>query len=170
MYATPLVQLFREFAICVSLSFIIVLGIIHCLLHLLHAAVTSGLALRSPALAKFLPSSAVQTAQHISHIHAHLFVIFKITVASSVLVFALREIGAAVAGWWGVAMDSLDENDDLEVGNRKPAVREPSSTPLRMDEKKRWVVAVSFVTLLTSCCSSHRHLGGIPYPNNTVIF
>ncbi|KAF7369697.1 hypothetical protein MVEN_00301200 [Mycena venus] len=137
MSTTPAHQLAREFAICVSLSFIVVLGVIHGLPHLTHALIASG-----PApLARFLATPAAHIAQ-ISHIHEHLLVVFKITVACCVLVFALREIVAAVGsltGWWDV--EGQDEEEDLEVG----------------DKVERWG-------------EKRSHLRGIPYPNNTVIF
>ncbi|KAJ6476897.1 hypothetical protein C8R45DRAFT_1102192 [Mycena sanguinolenta] len=145
MSPTPIAQLAREFAVCVCLSFVTVLGVIHGILHLLHASIASGLAHHLPHMNLVAPPEVQLT--HIAHIHAYLLVVFKITIACTVLVLALREIVYGVGswtGWW----DMADREGDLEEAeDYKTEVRESSPWA---DEKK---------------CSR-----GLPYPNSTVIF
>ncbi|KAJ7486877.1 hypothetical protein FB451DRAFT_1168256 [Mycena latifolia] len=116
MSPTSTRQIVREFAICASLSFIIILGMIHALLHILHLLFQSEAALRSP-LAQFVAAPAVQLSR-ISEAHTYLLVVFKITIACTVLVFAARELllaGGAYLGWWG----SRTREGDLENGDCK---------------------------------------------------
>ncbi|KAJ6549942.1 hypothetical protein B0H19DRAFT_1073841 [Mycena capillaripes] len=104
------IHLSREFTLGVSLSVIIVLGIIHAVLHLLNASLVY-----APALRLRLPlaqSSALQIT--ISTLHAYLLVAFKITMASSILVVAVREIAAVISWWRG----DNREDDSLETGVR----------------------------------------------------
>ncbi|KAJ7109571.1 hypothetical protein C8R43DRAFT_962573 [Mycena crocata] len=132
MSPTPARQLFKEFAICATLSFLIILGLIHALLHLLHIYLLSGVALRSP-LAKFLVGPAIQISQ-ISQVHEYLLVVFKITLACSILVFATREIMLIVGshlGYW-------QKEADVETGKQAlPFCHEPSwideKNPLQRD-------------------------------------
>ncbi|KAF8193220.1 hypothetical protein K438DRAFT_1969708 [Mycena galopus ATCC 62051] len=113
MSPTPVVQLARQFVICVFSSFIVILGVIHILGHLVHASVVSETTLRSP-LAALFGRPAVQIAQ-IADIPEHVFIVFKMTFACSVLVFALRDL-VSLVGSWAERMNSEGKTKgDLEA-------------------------------------------------------
>ncbi|KAJ6472640.1 hypothetical protein DFH09DRAFT_472527 [Mycena vulgaris] len=102
----------REFFICASLSFIIILGVLHALLHMLHLCFVSDLALRSP-LARFLTAPAEQLSR-IADAHTYLLIVSKVTIACTVLVFAVREIivaGGTYLGWWRTLPDDVEAGD-----------------------------------------------------------
>jgi hypothetical protein len=112
---SPTLRVAREFLICVCLSFTIILGAIHAVLHLLHVSFISG-ALRSP-LARVLVKPIVQIAQ-ISLLHEYLMVVFKVTFSCSILVFAMREVLITLLSWVGcVSLES--EARELEARDRK---------------------------------------------------
>ncbi|KAF7333728.1 hypothetical protein MVEN_02329200 [Mycena venus] len=110
-------RLAREFFICVCLSFVIILGVIHAFLHLIHLHLLSEI-LRSP-VADFLAETIVQIAQ-ISQLHEYLFVVFKVTFACSILVFAVREIVMTLFYWIGcsnVDSETVDWEAKLAVAD-----------------------------------------------------
>ncbi|KAJ7219660.1 hypothetical protein B0H12DRAFT_1078582 [Mycena haematopus] len=149
MSPTSVPELAREFGICVSLSVFVVLGGIHGLRHLLHACIASGFAFCLP-IAKFLAPPAAQLVQ-ILYIRAYLVVVFKLIVACTVLVFALREIVSGVGswtGWW----DMVEVQGVLEAvtGGRKIGARDAS---LSADEEKRSAFFFTIIAhILTSDC------------------
>ncbi|KAJ7189326.1 hypothetical protein GGX14DRAFT_580804 [Mycena pura] len=124
MSTNPTQQLCREFAICALLSFFIIMGILHLVLHLLHGYFVSSLALCSP-LARFLAAPAVHIAQ-IGQMHAYLVGVFKVTVACTVVVFAVRQMVLQMGtwmGWWGLETEAPDAEGEaaslLEAGELK---------------------------------------------------
>ncbi|KAJ7134111.1 hypothetical protein C8R46DRAFT_1235297 [Mycena filopes] len=109
MLPTPARQITRELFICTVLSTLVILVLVH-FVHLLYAS-----AFPSTPLGKLLAAPAAQIAQ-IAQMHAYVFVVFKVTMACTVLVLALREVVACVGismGWWGA---SVPEEADLEAG------------------------------------------------------
>ncbi|KAJ7826296.1 hypothetical protein B0H14DRAFT_3722657 [Mycena olivaceomarginata] len=123
---SPTLRFAREFLICVCLSFTIILGAIHAVLHLLHVSFISG-ALRSP-LARVLVKPIVQIAQ-ISLLHEYLMVV--------ILVFAMREVLITLLSWVGcVSLES--EARELEARDRKR---------LADLEGQEWADAKSYYTL-----------------------
>ncbi|KAJ7747127.1 hypothetical protein DFH07DRAFT_776083 [Mycena maculata] len=120
-------ELFREFAICASLSFIVILGVLHALLRLLHVYFVSGLALRWP-LVKVMTTSAFRISQ-ITTAHAYLLVVFELTIACTVLVFAVREISLAIGA-------SRGGEGDLEAGEERAAAPTPEEEIQCHDEEK----------------------------------
>ncbi|KAK6992655.1 hypothetical protein R3P38DRAFT_3225436 [Favolaschia claudopus] len=157
MSAIPASRLAREFIICVILSFFIVLGLIHGLLHFLHAGVASGIVVLHSPLAKHLVGPAIQLSQ-IAQLHGYLLAVFKVTMACSALIFAVRELVSGLGlwtGWWDLdsAETSSEGLDELEAGLSIVDVKE--ATIVWTDEK------------LTDLSQTHfPH----PYPNNTAIF
>lgn len=117
-------QFLREFAICASLSFLVILGTLHAVLHLLDHACPSELGLCTH-LAKFLTSDAAQSS------HVYLLLVFKVTIACTILVFALREIVLTGVRWWHPSA----EERDVEKGDRKPRITDKPrrrAAPLRV--------------------------------------
>ncbi|KAJ7094112.1 hypothetical protein C8R44DRAFT_749630 [Mycena epipterygia] len=106
-------QFLREFAICASFSFIIIFSTLHALLHLIDQGFPSELALCIP-LAQFWPLDATQSS------HLSLLLIFKVTIACTILVFALREIVLTGMKLWRPSA----EERDVEKGDRKPRITE----------------------------------------------
>ncbi|KAJ7258016.1 hypothetical protein C8J57DRAFT_1234633 [Mycena rebaudengoi] len=113
-------QLLHEFAICVSLSFTIVLAVIHTLLQL-------------PLSLSYLAPTQLQihwlspTLLRITESHACPLTVLKATVACTVLVFAGREIIFSLGKLLGICR--TEEEEDLESGNSKrpsPLATEPS--------------------------------------------
>jgi hypothetical protein len=123
---------FREFAVCAALSFLITLGAIHALLHLLHIYCVLSLALHMP-LATILTEPAVQLAL-LADAQIYLLVVFKVTVACTVLVFALRELALALGprmGWCGRSRER-----DAEAGDTDRKAPVPQELGWRSDEKR----------------------------------
>ncbi|KAJ7649216.1 hypothetical protein B0H17DRAFT_1215381 [Mycena rosella] len=126
-------QFLQEFAICASLSFIIILGVIHAVLYLAQMFFLSGLpplTLTARFLAQLLsaPGRTMQLS-HIAELSTYLLIVFKVTIACTVLVFAFREliaIGGCYMGWSG----SRKKQGDAEKGDHKQKLR------WRPDEKK----------------------------------
>ncbi|KAJ7072048.1 hypothetical protein C8F01DRAFT_1361480 [Mycena amicta] len=112
-------KVLREFAACTSLSFLFILGMIHTLFWALSLYLASGRTLDTPLL-RFIAAPAVQMAE-ITQLDAYLLVVFKKTLACTVVVFAAREVMSKIGcwmGWW----DSEDEDDEvvqLESGKRR---------------------------------------------------
>ncbi|KAJ7049044.1 hypothetical protein C8F01DRAFT_1185968 [Mycena amicta] len=113
-------QLCRELLLCIALSFIILLGIIHGLLHVLHRHYSAASPSPSPPSHSSENSTSAEALAlalriaSIAMLHAYLTVVFKVTVACSVLVFAARELGVFVGvkiGWL-----AEDEEEDAEDG------------------------------------------------------
>ncbi|KAJ7151780.1 hypothetical protein C8R43DRAFT_1127415 [Mycena crocata] len=134
MSSTPTSQLVREFAICATLSFIIILGLVHGCLHLLHISIVSGNAMRSP-LARLVSEPALRISQ-IADLHAHLIVVFQTTIMCSVLVFAVREIARILGphfGFWQKETDvesGVDEKAPLkEELSWRPDVKAAEAAP-----------------------------------------
>jgi hypothetical protein len=96
-------QLLCDFAICASLSFFIILGVIRALLHLLHIYFLSDLAHISPSFSIWL-SPVVRIAEA----NACFLTVFKLTIACTVLVFAAREIIFLQMDFW--------RKEDIEAG------------------------------------------------------
>ncbi|KAJ7061056.1 hypothetical protein C8F01DRAFT_1138746 [Mycena amicta] len=109
-------QLCRELLLCIALSFIILLGIIHGLLHVLHRHYSAASAASaSPSSENSTSAEALALALRIASIatvHAYLAVVFKVTVACSVLVFAARELGVFVGVKMGWLAKDPDEEDE----------------------------------------------------------
>ncbi|KAJ7681677.1 hypothetical protein B0H17DRAFT_1138276 [Mycena rosella] len=123
----------QEFAICASLSFIIILGIIHAVFYLAQMFFLSGLlplTLTARFLAQLLstPGRTIQLS-HIAELSTYLLVMLRVTIACTVLVFAFREliaIGGCYMGWSG----SRKKQGDAERGDHKQKLC------WRPDEKK----------------------------------
>ncbi|KAJ7097058.1 hypothetical protein B0H15DRAFT_797791 [Mycena belliarum] len=113
----PTHQFVRELVVCAALSFIIVLGVVHATLHLLHLYIESTALPCTPApLPERLATPALQLSR-ISEAHTYLLVVFKITLACTVLVFAGRELvvaGGVHFGWWGEGAQEGVTDDDLK--------------------------------------------------------
>ncbi|KAJ7456008.1 hypothetical protein B0H11DRAFT_231299 [Mycena galericulata] len=109
-------QLLRELVVCASLSFIIILGVMHALLHLLYIYLASGHALRS-SLTKTMTASVMQMSQ-IADAQAYILVVFKVTVACTILVLAVREIISAAGnylGWFNPLKEGDSEAGDCKL-------------------------------------------------------
>ncbi|KAJ7023171.1 hypothetical protein C8F04DRAFT_1401872 [Mycena alexandri] len=120
MTPTPVRQIARELVICTSLSFIVILGVIHALLHLLQASIISGATIQSP-VGKFFATPAVRIAQ-ISQLHSYVLVIFKVTIACTILVLAVREAVSSLGIWIGWWTPEGQLEADLESGDLKSDV------------------------------------------------
>ncbi|KAF7296918.1 hypothetical protein MIND_00923600 [Mycena indigotica] len=102
---SPLRLIFRDLLLCVSLASLTVLGIIHALLHILHNRFLSQL-LQVQADGDSTAAAVLTVAERLANVaslHSHLTLVFKITLASSVLVLALRELVVLLGirmGWW----------------------------------------------------------------------
>jgi hypothetical protein len=168
MSPSPAHKLAHEFCICVTLSFFIILGAIHAFLHLLHLYFASA-AFPSSRLAKIFVAPAVQIAQ-ISQIHEYLLVVFKVTFACSILVFAVREIVALLGswmGWWNLDSQNAGETGDVEAGAEQN-VNDFAYLGWREDEKVSFVpVSLSVRQALTwfvpdtICCPSPPRARGL---------
>ncbi|KAJ7615973.1 hypothetical protein FB45DRAFT_1064153 [Roridomyces roridus] len=124
--STSVRQLMHDFAVCASLSFIIVLGIIHGLIHLLHLYFTSSRAASAGPITTAILVPALRITE-IATAHAYLMLVFKLTLACTVLVFALKEICCAVCarmGWCGV--DVQGEDVETAAWERKALIGEAS--------------------------------------------
>ncbi|KAJ7772179.1 hypothetical protein B0H16DRAFT_1451260 [Mycena metata] len=118
MSPTPILQLVREFSFCVVLSFAVIIGVIHAALHLLQNYCVSEFIVQS-SLARFLATPAMHIAQ-ITQVQEYLLVVFKMTMACTILVFAVREVVLSFSSWMGWSSEEADGN--LEAGDRKIAV------------------------------------------------
>ncbi|KAJ7617069.1 hypothetical protein FB45DRAFT_1104186 [Roridomyces roridus] len=109
-----LTLLVREFLICTSLSFIIILGLVHGLLHLGHLYFMSQL-VSQPTPIHPQDTTVVRIAQ-IALTHEYLLRAFKLTIACSVLVFGLWEIAAYAARRCSTSATG-GRRSDVEAGN-----------------------------------------------------
>ncbi|KAJ6589606.1 hypothetical protein B0H19DRAFT_239575 [Mycena capillaripes] len=108
MSPVPALKLAREFFICGCLSSVIILGLINAFIHLPHIYVVRW-ALRSP-LIKSVAVSALQIGQ-ISQLREYQAIVFQVTFACSILVFAVGEIVLTIGYWLG-----RENETDLEIG------------------------------------------------------
>lgn len=123
--SSSITQLAREFVTCASLSFIIILGILHAFLHFLHMCITSGIALSWPSmsfLSRTLP--AIQNSD-IAQAHTYLVEVFNVTIACTVLILALRGIIMAVGYFRRFSTSKKD--GDVEAGDCKSLVKDEAS-------------------------------------------
>ncbi|KAJ7640228.1 hypothetical protein B0H17DRAFT_1216646 [Mycena rosella] len=100
----------RDFAVCAALSFLIILGAIHALQHLLHIYCVSSLALhRHMPLVTILTEPAVQLAL-LAEANTYFFVVFKVTVACTVL--------------WAKSREQDAEAGDVDADRKAPVPQE----------------------------------------------
>ncbi|KAJ6603037.1 hypothetical protein B0H10DRAFT_1957950 [Mycena sp. CBHHK59/15] len=127
-------QLVHEFAICASLSFVIILGVLHALPHVLHICYLSDLAQASSPLAGFWIPPVIR----ITEAHTSLLTVFKVTVACTILVFAAREIISEL-GWHLGFRDDPVESDSAECGGQgSESMGYGVAVATRREEKRMW--------------------------------
>ncbi|KAJ7660536.1 hypothetical protein B0H17DRAFT_1144967 [Mycena rosella] len=122
MSAISVRQFLREFAVYASLSFIVILSIIHVVLCLAQIFCFPPLTFTARLLAQLLGAPEAMQLSPVAELSTYLLVVFKVTIACTILLIASRELietGGSYLGWWG----ARKSQGDAEKGDHKPPLR-----------------------------------------------
>ncbi|KAJ7677129.1 hypothetical protein DFH06DRAFT_1122392 [Mycena polygramma] len=121
----------RRFIVIISLAFLMPMGIIHTLLHLLPASVICELGIR--------PSSHTLIATSAGEMRNPVLLLWKIMVASSIIALAVREIVSVVGectGWWNVEA----KEEDAEVGDKNRESDRNKTSDDSLGPTEEWII------------------------------